>query len=40
LMTRTSFTMRLEMRLSASWGRGSQSAVIPSSERTVRTAAV
>jgi len=40
LIPLTSFTMRLEMVFNTSWGRGTQSAVIPSSECTARTAQV
>jgi hypothetical protein len=36
----TSFTIRLEVFFSTSWGSGTQSAVIPSSECTARTAQV
>src|SRR5262249_60786389 len=40
LIPRTSFTMRLEMILSTSYGSGTQSAVMPSSEWTARIAQV
>src|SRR6185312_3714315 len=40
LIPRTSFTMRLEMVLNTSYGTGTQSAVMPSSEWTARIAQV
>ena len=40
LIPRTSFTMRLEIVFNTSYGKGTQSAVMPSSEWTARTAQV